>query len=188
MPSRLPFEVRKRLKPIRLLVLDVDGVLTSGALAYGPDGPVSKSFNVRDGLGLVLLQRSGIQVGVVSGRAEPAVSARLDDLGVDSKLVFLGSRDKPGDFERLLEAAGGVSESETAVMGDDLPDLPMLVRAGFSACPADAAHDVAAVCDMVCGTPGGQGAVREVIEVILKGQNRWSDLVRSWMAGGDGVG
>lgn len=187
MPSHLPFDVRKRLKPIRLLVLDVDGVLTDGSLLYGVDGCIGKSFNVRDGLGIRLLMDCGIAVGVISGRAEPAVSARLEELGLESSFVALGSRDKLQDLVRLQAAAGEIGDSQTAVMGDDLPDLPILLRAGFSACPADAAPDVAAVCDLVCGRPGGFGAVREVAEVILKGQGRWSDLVQRWMDASGGT-
>lgn len=186
MPSHLPHDVRKRLKPIRLLVLDVDGVLTDGSLMYDADGCVGKSFNVRDGLGIRLLMECGIAVGVISGRAEPAVAARLEELGLEPSCVVLGSRDKLQDLGRIQAETGGLEDDETAVVGDDLPDLPILLRAGFSACPADATPDVAAVCDMVCGRPGGFGAVREVAEVILKGQGRWSDLVQRWIkASGD---
>lgn len=181
MPSHLPSDVRKRLEPIRLLILDVDGVLTDGSLLYGADGCIGKSFNVRDGLGIRLLADCGIAVGVISGRSEGAVSTRLEELGIDSSVVVLGSRNKLQDLSRVQMAAGGVEDNQTAVMGDDLPDLAMLLRVGFSACPADAAPDVAAVCDLVCGASGGQGAVREVAEVILKGQGRWSDLVGRWM-------
>ncbi len=181
MPSHLPFDVRRRLKPIRLLVLDVDGVLTDGSLLYGAEGCIGKSFSVRDGLGIRLLMECGITVAVISGRSEPAVSVRLMELGLEPALVALGSRDKVEDLSLIQAAAGGIKDSQTAVMGDDLPDLPILLRSGFSACPADAAPDVAAVCDLICGRPGGHGAVREVAEVILKGQGRWSGLVKRWM-------
>ncbi len=188
MPSHLPFDVRRRLKPIRLLVLDVDGVLTDGSLLYGAEGCIGKSFNVRDGLGIRLLMECGIGVGVISGRSEPAVSVRLKELGLDPSFVVLGSRDKVQDLAGLQKAAGEIKDSQTAVMGDDLPDLPILLRAGFSACPVDAAPDVAAVCDLICGRAGGHGAVREVAEVILKGQGRWSGLVKRWMDVDDEAG
>ncbi len=181
MPSHLPFDVRKRLKPIRLVVLDVDGVLTDGMLLFGADGELAKHFNVRDGLGMRLLMDCGVTVGVISGRSSGAAATRLSELGLKDDMVILGSRDKKKDLDRLQSVLGGVEDSETAVIGDDLPDLPILLRAGFSACPADAVPDVAAVCDLVCGSPGGRGAVREVAEVILKGQGRWSDLVQGWM-------
>lgn len=188
MPSHLPTEVRKRLRPIRLLILDVDGVLTDGTLIFGPEGWRAKSFNTRDGLGIRLLEQSGIAVGVISGRAEESVGDRLQELGVDPARIVLGSRDKGADLKRIQEAAGGVGDAETAVVGDDLPDLRILMRAGFSACPADAAPDVAAICDLVCGTPGGRGAVREVAEMILKGQGRWTGLVRKWKDRGNDDG
>jgi 3-deoxy-D-manno-octulosonate 8-phosphate phosphatase (KDO 8-P phosphatase) len=186
MPSHLPFDLRRRLEPIRLLVLDVDGVLTDGSLLYGAEGCIGKSFNVRDGLGIRLLAECGITVGVISGRSEASVSRRLEDLGVDPSVVVLGSRNKMVDLAGLQVEAGGLADHQTAVMGDDLPDLPMLLRAGFSACPSDAAPDVAAVCHLVCGAAGGQGAVREVAEVILKAQGRWSGLVQRWMTDHDG--
>jgi len=182
MPSRLPQNVRCSLEPIRLLVLDVDGVLTDGVLIYGPDGAAGKRFHVRDGLGIRMLLQAGIAVGVISGRADSATERRLSDLGVDPTLVVLGSRDKVADLARVQNAAGGVSDGETAVIGDDLPDLEILMKAGFSACPSDSAADVAAVCDLVCGSAGGRGAVREVAELVLKARNLWSDLVRGWMA------
>ncbi len=188
MPSRLPPDVRRSLGPIRLLVLDVDGVLTDGVLIYGQEGEIGKRFHVRDGLGIRLLLDAGITVGVVSGRAGDATERRLLELGLDPSLIALGSRDKVRDFERVQLAAGAVSDEETAVMGDDLPDLPILMRAGFSACPADGAPDVVAVCDMVCGEAGGRGAVREVAELILKARHQWSDLVRKWMAASSSQG
>lgn len=182
MPSRLPHDVRCSLDPIRLLVLDVDGVLTDGILHYGPDGEIGKGFNVRDGLGIRLLLDAGISVGVISGRAGGATERRLLELGLEPKMIVLGSRNKVGDLEKIQKVAGGVTDAETAAIGDDLPDLPILMRAGFSACPADSAPDVAAVCDLVCGFAGGRGAVREVAELILKARNQWSAVVRKWMA------
>ncbi len=171
--------------PIRLLVLDVDGVLTDGSLMFGADGCIGKSFNVRDGLGIRLLMDSGIGVGVISGRSSGATDSRLKELGLKDEMVVLGSRDKKRDLGILQKVLGGVKDVETAVMGDDLPDLPILLRAGFSACPSDATPDVAAICDLVCGNPGGHGAVREVAEMILKGQGRWSDMVQGWMGGAE---
>ena len=182
MPSRLPSDVRQRLQPIRLLILDVDGVLTDGSLHFGPDGEALKIFNVRDGLGLRLLMEAGIACGVISGRSSRAAEHRLRELGLAENMVVLGSKNKMEDLARLQKNAGEATDLETAVVGDDLPDLPMIMRAGFSACPGDAAPDVAAACDLVCGAGGGRGAVREVAELILKSQHRWSDCVRGWMA------
>jgi len=183
MPSRLPADVRARLEPIRLVVLDVDGVLTDGSLIYSADGEQHKRFSVRDGLAIRLLLRAGIQVAVISGRRSEAVVARCLELGVRSELIVVGSEDKPADLDRV-EVLLQISDAEVAAMGDDLPDLPLLVRAAFAACPTDAAPEVIAACDLVCGAEGGRGAVRELAEVVLKGQGRWTDLVSDWVTPG----
>ena len=180
MPSHLPGEVRRRLEPIRLLVLDVDGVLTDGMLVYTNQGEERKRFCVRDGLAIRLLLKAGIEVAVLSGRASEAVSIRLRELGVKEELIIQGSRDKSRDLDAFVERTG-VSDQQVAAVGDDLPDLPMLVRVGFSACPADAAPEVAVACHLVCGAQGGRGAVREVAELILKAQGRWVELVGVWL-------
>lgn len=179
MPSRLPPQVRAKLEPIRLLVLDVDGVLTDGTVFVSAEGETTKNFNVRDGLGMRLLMDSGVEIGVITGRSSPAVSVRCAELGVPDEHVILGSRDKDADLDRLL-ARVGITDREMAAMGDDLPDLPMLGRAGFSFCPADAAPEVAAACDHVCGKSGGRGAVREAAEILLKAKGVWTDLVEGW--------
>jgi len=179
MPSRLPPQIREKLEPIRLLILDVDGVLTDGSIYSSPDGEAFKSFNVRDGLGVRMLMDSGIEVAVITGRSSPAVSARCAELGIRKDLVILGSRGKDADLDRVL-AILGVADREMAAMGDDLPDLPMIGRAGFAVCPADAAPEVAAACHHVCGKTGGHGAVREIAELLLKAQGKWAGLVKSW--------
>jgi 3-deoxy-D-manno-octulosonate 8-phosphate phosphatase (KDO 8-P phosphatase) len=183
MPSRVPADVRARLEPIRLVVLDVDGVLTDGTLIYSADGENSKRFSARDGLAIRLLLRAGIQVAVISGRPSEAVVARCSELGVRSELIVVGSQDKPADLDRMEELLQ-ISDAEVAAMGDDLPDLPVLARAAFAACPTDAAPEVIAACDLVCGAEGGRGAVREFAEVVLKGQGRWTDLVSDWVTPG----
>lgn len=185
MPSRLPPNVRAKLEPIRLLVLDVDGVLTDGSLYFSADGEEMKAFHVHDGLGIRLLIESGIEVGVITGRSSAAVSKRCSELGLKEELVFLGSRDKDGDLDRMLEVLG-LGDEQVAAMGDDLPDLPMLGRAGFAFCPANAVPDVAAECDHVCGKEGGRGAVREAAEILLKTKGRWTGLVEGWSASGRG--
>ncbi len=183
MPSRVPTEIRHRLEPVKLLVLDVDGVLTDGSLTYSGEGEHLKTFSVRDGLGIRLLLEAGIQVAVISGRSSPAVSARCTELGIRSELIILGSKDKVADLERIEELLD-VVDLEVAAMGDDLPDLPMLDRAVFTACPADAAPEVMAACDLVCGANGGCGAVREFVELILKVQGKWMHVVGRWVSQG----
>lgn len=181
MPSRLPPNIRAKLDPIRLLVLDVDGVLTDGTLFYSGDGEEIKNFNARDGLGIRLLLDNGIEVGIITGRSSAAVAARCTDLGLKQELVFLGSKDKDADLDAMLERVG-ISDEQMAAMGDDLPDLPLLGRAGFSFCPGDAAPEVAVVCDHVSGKIGGRGAVREAAEILLKAQAKWTALVEGMAA------
>ncbi|MCG6963206.1 MAG: HAD hydrolase family protein [Acidobacteria bacterium] len=182
MTSHLPATMRRLVEPIRLFVTDVDGVLTDGSLLYTDEGESCKRFCVRDGLALHLLCRAGIAVGIISGRRSPAVTVRCRELGIRDEMVIQGSRDKAGDLE-LLEKLVGVEDNAVAAMGDDLPDLPLLQRVGFAACPADAVPEVAAACHLICGASGGAGAVREVAELILKAQARWQELVAPWHAG-----
>jgi 3-deoxy-D-manno-octulosonate 8-phosphate phosphatase (KDO 8-P phosphatase) len=183
MPSRVPTEIRHRLEPVRLLVLDVDGVLTDGSLFYSSTGEDRKVFSARDGLAIRLLLGAGIQVAVISGRASEMVAARCTELGMRRDLVILGSKDKVADLDRLEELLD-IVDLEVAAMGDDLPDLPMLSRAVFTACPADAAPEVMAACDLVCGAMGGRGAMREFAELILKVQGKWMEMVGEWVAPG----
>lgn len=179
MPSRLPPNIRAKLEPIRLLILDVDGVLTDGTLFYTGDGEVFKNFNARDGLGIRLLVDNGFEVGIITGRSSDAVAVRCADLGVKRERIFLDSKDKDADLDAML-ASLKLADHEFAAMGDDLPDLPMLGRAGFAFCPGDAAPEVAAVCDLVTGKAGGRGAVREAAEILLKAQGKWTGLVEGW--------
>jgi 3-deoxy-D-manno-octulosonate 8-phosphate phosphatase (KDO 8-P phosphatase) len=183
MPSRLPTDVRRKLEPIGLIVLDVDGVLTDGSLIYSSDGEDRKRFSARDGLAIRLLLRAGIHIAVISGRSSEAVRTRCSELGMRDDLIVVGSSDKSADLDRLLEILQ-LSDSEVAAMGDDLPDLPLLGRAAFAVCPSDAAPEVIATCDLVCGSEGGRGAVREFAEVVLKAQGRWTDLVGEWVGPG----
>ncbi len=184
MPSRLPTDVRERLERVRLLVLDVDGVLTDGTLIYSADGEDKKRFSVRDGLAIRLLLKAGIQIAVITGRSSEAVNTRCSELGVRSELIVLGSRDKGVDLDRIEGLLDIGDKAEIAVMGDDLPDLPLLARAGFAACPADAVPEVVAACDLVCGAMGGRGAVRELAELLLKAQGKWMEQVGDWVTPG----
>ena len=183
MPSRLPTDVRRKLEPIGLVVLDVDGVLTDGSLIYSSDGEDRKRFSARDGLAIRLLLRAGIHIAVISGRSSEAVRTRCSELGMRDDLIVVGSSDKSADLDRLLKILQ-LSDSEVAAMGDDLPDLPLLGRAAFAACPSDAAPEVIAMSDLVCGAEGGRGAVREFAEVLLKAKARWTDLVSEWVGPG----
>jgi 3-deoxy-D-manno-octulosonate 8-phosphate phosphatase (KDO 8-P phosphatase) len=152
-------------RAIRLLVLDVDGVLTDGRLYYGPRGEALKVFHVHDGHGIARLQRAGVAVAVISGRRSPMVSTRCRELGV--RHVFQGVSEKLPVLERLLKRLK-ITAAECACVGDDLPDLPLMERAGLSFAVADAVAAVRARADRTTRARGGRGAVREVCELLLR--------------------
>ncbi len=152
------------LHRIRLLVLDVDGVLTDGRLHYGPDGEQHKLFHVRDGFGIRALQAVGVSVAVISGRESVAVQRRCADLGIAD--IQQGIDDKAAAFATLL-ARQRVAARECACIGDDVPDLPLLKAAGFSVAPADAHLLARRAAHRITRLPGGAGAVREVCDWLL---------------------
>lgn len=156
--------VLERARRIRLLVLDVDGVLTDGRLYLSANGEELKVFHVRDGSGLVALQRAGVTVAIVSGRDSPAVTRRAAELGI--RHVHQGVADKGAELDRLL-AELGVAPEELACVGDDTPDAPMLRRAGLAIGVADAHPALLASAHWVTRAKGGRGAVREVCDLLL---------------------
>jgi 3-deoxy-D-manno-octulosonate 8-phosphate phosphatase (KDO 8-P phosphatase) len=170
--------IEKRAARIKLLLMDCDGVLTDGRLWLLENGDEQKSFNVKDGLGLELFQRAGLQTGIISGRTSSAVERRARELGVG--FIRQGEPDKIKVFGELL-AQAGVAESEVAFIGDDLSDIPIMQRSEFAVAVADAAEETRSVAHFVTQARGGLGAVREVVEIILQAQGRWSDLVREYL-------
>jgi len=168
-PGRPGPDLLARAGRIRLLLLDVDGVLTDGRLWYGPEGEAVKAFDVRDGHGLVML-RDHVELGVLSGRPAGPTRSRLADLRI--RHASFGNREKLPAYEELT-ARLGVADEEVAFMGDDVNDLPVLRRVGLSACPADATPEVLAEARLVARSPGGRGAVRELCELILKAKGLW---------------
>jgi 3-deoxy-D-manno-octulosonate 8-phosphate phosphatase (KDO 8-P phosphatase) len=167
----------EKARKIKLLLLDVDGVLTDGSIIIDHAGEEIKVFNVRDGVAIKWLQRMGVEVAILSGRHSPALSARAKELGIER--VITGKIDKLPSFEKLLEETG-LKPEQIAFMGDDLYDLPVLKRAGISACPSDAVKEVKNICDYICAAQGGRGAVREVAELLLKSQDKWRDLLTKY--------
>ncbi len=159
-----------RAARVRLLVLDVDGVLTDGGLLYGAAGEEIKRFDVHDGWALVAARRAGLAVCVISGRASAAVTRRMAELGITE--VHQGIVDKPGRLREIV-ARLGLAPSEVAVMGDDLPDMPLLRSAGLALAPANAVPEVRQAAHWVTRRPGGHGAAREAIEMILKARKAW---------------
>lgn len=162
---------------IELLVLDVDGVLTDGRIVLDADGRESKRFHVRDGSGIKYWQRVGKRVAIISGRSSPAVLARAAELGVAH--VRQNAKRKLPAYESILNELG-LTDARTAVMGDDLPDLPLMRRCAFAIAPADAAEEVRRAAALVTQRPGGNGAVREAIEHMLKHTGLWDEVLKRY--------
>lgn len=156
-----------RARAVRLALLDVDGVLTDGRLYYGPAGEVLKAFHILDGHGLKMLAESGVATGLLSGRASEAAAARARELGIAH--VILGAGDKLAHFERL-RARLGLEAAQCAFVGDDLPDLPVLERCGLAVAVANAVPEVKAIAHLVTRARGGDGAVREFCEFVMRAQ------------------
>jgi 3-deoxy-D-manno-octulosonate 8-phosphate phosphatase (KDO 8-P phosphatase) len=163
-----------KIKTIKLMLFDVDGVLTDGSIIYNDNGKETKVFNVKDGLGMRLLMRAGIQVGIVTGRTSQALAHRCRNLGIT--LLYQGVRDKKALLNEIVETTG-FDFDEIAFMGDDLPDLPIMRKVGFSVAVANAHEYVIKEADVVTRTNGGDGAVREICEKILKAQGHWKNLM-----------
>ncbi len=171
-------EIRQRAKNIRLVVLDVDGVLTDGRIIYTDAGEEIKCFHVRDGHGIRMLQQVGIEVALITGRHSQAVAQRAQNLQIVH--VFQGVREKVAVLQ-ALQTELGISPTATAVVGDDLVDLGMMQQAGLAVAVADAPPEVRDRAHWVTCQPGGRGAVREMAELILKAQGRWEDLLRQYV-------
>lgn len=159
------------LSKIRLLLLDVDGIMTDGRIHYDANGGEIKSFDVKDGHGLKLLQRAGIEVGIITGRNSSIVKRRADELGIG--ILYQGAKDKIIPYEEILRERG-FKDDEIAYMGDDLVDLPILLRVGYSATVSDAVAEVKERVHYVTSRRGGRGAVREVCELLLKQTGGWA--------------
>jgi 3-deoxy-D-manno-octulosonate 8-phosphate phosphatase (KDO 8-P phosphatase) len=158
-----------KLKKIKAIFLDVDGVLTDGTIIYGSDGLELKVFDSKDGFGIANAIHSGIRVGIITARSSEAVKRRANELGIVD--LFQGSIDKITPLEKIKKTHS-LSDSEIAYVGDDILDLPVLQRVGFSAAPANAVRDVRIKVDYVAKVRGGHGAVREIIDLILKAQKK----------------
>ena len=181
---QIPIEGRKskmnkaNLADIQLLVLDVDGVLTDGTLVISADGSESKFFNVLDGHGIRMWQRAGLKIAFLSGRASEPTRYRAEQLGAD--YCVQDCLDKLPALEKLLKELG-LSANSTAYIGDDLTDLPPIRYVGFGVAVANAVDEVKQYADFVTTRSGGNGAVREVIEYILKSTGRWQELMKRYL-------
>jgi 3-deoxy-D-manno-octulosonate 8-phosphate phosphatase (KDO 8-P phosphatase) len=164
-------------KSIKLLLLDVDGVMTDGCIIYDNTGGETKSFDVKDGHGLKLIQRAGIQVGIITGRQSEIVNRRAAELGIE--LVYQGAKDKLIPFREILRKLA-LQPVEVAYIGDDIVDVPILRQVGFAVTVADAVDEVKAYVHLVTKHVGGRGAVREICDLILKESGCWTAVTRRY--------
>jgi len=170
--------MKTKLANIELLLLDVDGVLTDGAITYSDSGEQIKSFNSKDGLGLRLLMDAGIKVGIITGRKSKALDHRCQNLGIT--LLFDGISDKLKALETITSKTG-TALNKIAFIGDDLIDLPVMKKVGVSISVSDASCDVKNHCDIITKQKGGHGAVREICERILKEKGLWGKILNQYL-------
>jgi 3-deoxy-D-manno-octulosonate 8-phosphate phosphatase (KDO 8-P phosphatase) len=171
-------ELQARARRVRLLLLDVDGVLTDGTVSIDSSGGESKHFFIRDGISLIWARRSGLNVGLLSGRSSATTTRRAAELGIP--IVSQGGSDKRVGYAEIL-AAHGYTDEDVAYMADDVLDLPVLGRVGLSAAPSDAVDDVRSRVHWLSQHAGGRGAVRELVETILQAQGHWAGIVNAFL-------
>ena len=171
------------LQKIKLLALDVDGVLTDGTIYISPAGEVFKGFNAKDGMGISCALRNNLQIAVITGRQSPIVERRCEELGI--KLFMQGVKDKRLALQKMAQELG-LTREEIAYMGDDLNDIPAFKASGLNFVPADGSIEVLAVADIITKAKGGRGAVREAITMILAAQENWEQIVNSYLTAGQG--
>ena len=164
----------ERCRNLRLVLSDVDGVMTDGTILLLPGGGEARAFHIRDGLGIVLARRAGLRVGIVSGRSSDSVARRAAELGIE--IVRQGVADKVAALREIV-AAEGIVPSQVAYMGDDVNDLGVMAEVGLSAAPADAPFEVRGQAFMVTDARGGHGCLREFLEAILRSREQWDGLV-----------
>ena len=168
--KNMEINYKQKLAEINAFVFDVDGVLTDGSLLISDSGELLRTMNVKDGFAMKYAIDNGYKIGIISGGSNESVRKRLSGLGIDE--IHLKSYDKVVPFNNFLEK-NKFDKRNVLVMGDDLPDIPIIKLAGVGCCPQDAVPEVKAVCDYVSQNNGGKGCVRDVIEQVMKIQNKW---------------
>lgn len=173
----VPEQVWKSARKVRLLILDVDGVLTDGRITMDHQGREIKAFDVRDGHGIKLLLRAGIEVAMLTGRSSPVVQKRADDLGVQR--VRQGVYNKAEAFTEIAKQMG-IRDDEACFVGDDLVDIPLLKKVGLPMVVADGVNEAKRFALYITRNPGGRGAVREVCDILLQAQGKWEEILRRY--------
>lgn len=171
-------KLTNRILPVKMLLLDVDGVLTRGNIVYTEQAEEIKMFSVKDGLGIRLLMDAGIKVGIITGRQSKALQARCSNLGIT--MVYDGVRDKEETLPQVMHSTG-LTLTQIAFAGDDLPDIRIMKQVGFAVAVADACEDVRDIATYTTTAPGGEGAVREISELILKTQGLWEQVIARFL-------
>lgn len=169
---------QEKAQQVTWLVFDIDGVFTDGSLYFSPDGDFLKAFYVQDGLGIEIARRMGLKIAILTARASEMVARRASDLKIDE--VIQGSKNK-GEALEILSQRTGASMSEMAYMGDDLIDLPAIIRSGISGAPKNAVREIKQNVDWISDFSGGQGAIRQWVEEILKAQGKWDEAVSFYL-------
>ncbi len=176
--TTIPNDILAKAKNLKLLILDVDGVLTDGKLFFDQEGNEYKCFHARDGHGIKLLRQTGVEVAVISGRKSKTVELRMKNLGIE--LIYQGHEHKVGAFNEIIEKLG-ISPEQAAHVGDDLLDLPIMTRVGFAIAVNDANFAVKQKADWCTSALGGQGAVREVCDLIMQAQGTFDDILNTYL-------
>ncbi len=171
-------EIQRRAAGIGMILLDVDGVLTDGKIYLGNNGEEYRAFFVRDGLAIRLGQSVGLDFGILSGRDSPLVERRARELGIDQ--IHQGILDKGTQLDRIAVETG-LKPEQICFVGDDLIDIPALRRAGLAACPSDGCRETRRYAHYICNNKGGQGAVREVVDLVLRASGRWDRAMQRFM-------
>ena len=174
-------EIKNSAQKIKLIVLDVDGVLTSGQIIFGRDGELMKKFHAHDGLGITLAHKAGLNIAIITGRQSQMVDLRSAELNITD--VYQGAMSKTEALAELM-VKYNLAVDQVAYVGDDLNDLPVMLRVGLPCATANASPEVKQHVQLVTVQAGGNGAVREVIEYILKAQGKWEGIINTYLQGG----
>lgn len=180
MINQMRKESFERAKKVKLIIMDVDGTLTDGGIYISENGELFKPFNCRDGLGIALAKRAGIEVAIITGRASKHVLIRAQELNINPEAILQGHLDKRAAYIEL-KSKFNLADEEIAYIGDDIIDLPVMVQVGFTGTVANAVTEVKTRCCVVSDFNGGEGAVREVIEFILKAKGLWNNIVAEYL-------
>jgi 3-deoxy-D-manno-octulosonate 8-phosphate phosphatase (KDO 8-P phosphatase) len=171
-------DVKEKAKKIKMILMDVDGVMTDGKIIFGNNGVEAKQFDAKDGVGIKIAQRLGIQFGLITGRSSEAVARRAEELAIEE--VHQGQKQKIKPYEDILNRHS-LKDEEVCFIGDDVVDVPIMRRVGFPVAVADAHPDIIPFAVHTTACRGGQGAIREVIDLIIKAQGKWDEMMKRYL-------